>query len=314
MSTMQRRGKFEALHYNVRDRMIHSRQSYRQNPLIMNNKSFNAFHTNQKTKSNNLFVCNLLLSQSSRCDEYASFSQVLQQSLSVEKTTPAFCENCKKFTPTNQYARVTKLPEILSVNCGLTSEREITFLGRQINQNGGAAKTNDTKSEPINNAATTSKPCRYGVNCSRFDCHFAHSNRKSPSETQHTTPTNTNGNTSVYQPWFPHDLKLSIEAETGNLVVKSSCDEDSKSTSDNQPEQTEDGEENTASTSTTTTSTSQPTIEEKAYKLTSIVCQISNGNQRSLVALIYVDSNYHKAKISNYDSNVGQWYIFNDFR
>lgn len=257
-----------------------------------------------------------MLSQSSRCDEQASFSQVLQQSLSVEKTTPAFCENCKKFTPTNQYARVIKLPEILSINCGLTNDREINFLGRQINRNGGTTKTNDTKTEQINNTATTSKPCRYGVNCSRFDCHFAHSNRKSPSEAVNTTPTNTNGNTSVYQPWFPHDLKMSIEQNTGNLLIKSSCDDDNKSTLDNQDDRTENDEENAATASTNnTTKTSQPIIkEEKAYKLSSIVCQISNGNQKSLVALIYVDSNYHKAKMSNYDSNVGQWYIFNDFR
>lgn len=114
-------------------------------------------------------------------------------------------------------------------------------------------------------------------------------------------------------------MKLSIEAETGNLVVKSSCDEDTKPDPDNQNEEnTDDGEDNKASASTTTTAsttaTSRPAKEEKAYKLTSIVCQISNGNQRGLVALIYVDSNYHKAKIGNYDSNVGQWYIFNDFR
>lgn len=53
-----------------------------------------------------MLVCNLLLSQMNRENEYISFSQVLKHSLSVEKTTPAFCEICKKFTPTNQYARV----------------------------------------------------------------------------------------------------------------------------------------------------------------------------------------------------------------
>lgn len=50
-----------------------------------------------------------------RENEYISFSQVLKHSLSVEKTTPAFCEICKKFTPTNQYARVC-LPLIYDHN------------------------------------------------------------------------------------------------------------------------------------------------------------------------------------------------------
>lgn len=274
-------------------------------------------------------VCNLLLGQISRSEDYVSFSQVLKNSLSVEKTTPAFCENCKKFTPTNQYARVTKLPEIISVNCGLTNEKEISFLNRQINRN-GASKSTETKSETLTNNATTSKPCRYGINCSRFDCHFAHSNRKSPSDalnntssssatpaTSTVTPTSTptatntngNGNTSIYQPWFPHDLKLSIDATTGNLNVASSCDENNPTILDNL-----DAHSSIDSEDIPSFVPSETIKEEKAYKLTAIVCQITNGNQQSLVALIYVDSNYHKAKINGFDGNAGQWYIFNDFR
>lgn len=53
-----------------------------------------------------MLVCNLLLGQTNRETESISFPQVLRNSLSVEKTTPAFCEICKKFTPTNQCARV----------------------------------------------------------------------------------------------------------------------------------------------------------------------------------------------------------------
>lgn len=257
----------------------------------------------QKTKNSTLFVCNLLLGQSSRGDEHVTFNQVLQNSLSVEKTTPAFCENCKKFTPTNQYVRVTNLPEILSVNCGLTTEKDINFLSRQINPKG---TTKSGKETPPNVAA--SKPCRYGTNCSRFDCHFAHSNRKSPSEGLNTPSANTNGNGSTYQPWFPHHLNMSVDESTGNLTVTSNGNDDNKSEHDKkelEPNSDNDEIENACG----------PTRvkDEKAYKLTAIVCEITNGSQKSLVALIYADSNYHKARLSH-ESNEGQWYVFNDFR
>lgn len=71
-----------------------------------------SFFRFQKVKTNILLVCNLLLSQGHRENEYMSFAQVLKHSLSVEKTTPAFCEICKKFTPTNQYARVSMLRSV----------------------------------------------------------------------------------------------------------------------------------------------------------------------------------------------------------
>lgn len=50
----------------------------------------------------------MLLQSNGRENESVSFAQVLKNSLSVEKTIKAFCDNCKKFSPTNQYARVSK--------------------------------------------------------------------------------------------------------------------------------------------------------------------------------------------------------------
>lgn len=141
----------------------------------------------QKVKSNILLVCNLLLStqQANRSDfDHISFSQVLKNSLSVEKTIPTFCEQCKKFSPTNQYARVIDLPQILSINCGLTNDKDLTFLKRQMNRNftatpaapgSGTASTSSTT--PDNGSVAPMKPCRYGLHCSRVDCHFTHPDR-----------------------------------------------------------------------------------------------------------------------------------------
>lgn len=92
------------------------------------------------------------------------------------------------------------------------------------------------------------------------------------------------------------------------MNVVSSCDESNPATVDNQDAQISIDDVNTPSFVP-----SKVFREQKDYKLTAIICQISNGSQQSLVALIYVDSNYHKSKVSGYDTNAGQWYIFNDF-
>lgn len=62
-------------------------------------------------------------------------------------------------------------------------------------------------------------------------------------------------------------------------------------------------------------SASKPNAQRKQYKLTAVVCQIINGNQKNLVALIRVGKRYQRAKIGDYDtSSDGEWCIFNDFR
>lgn len=62
----------------------------------------------QSVKNNILLVCHLLFSVGNREYDYVSFCQILKNSLNLEKTIPAFCDNCQKFSPTNQYTRVMK--------------------------------------------------------------------------------------------------------------------------------------------------------------------------------------------------------------
>lgn len=295
---------------------------------------FHRFFHFQKTKTNILLVCNLLLGQNNRDPECMSFSQVLRNSLSVEKTTPAYCETCKKFTPTNQFAHVTELPQILSINCGLKNEKEMNFLKRQLNRNAGGG-VNSTGTETVSTPPSTStpiKPCRYGMNCSRVDCHFAHSDRKSPaasnfaannssSATTTTQPTGGNARSNI---WFPHHFTMEIDDEN-DLKIHSAIDANDESTMSsrsmnktmNELNISGDGGESGATTSTSTSAIepSSNVIQRKAYQLTAVVCQIVNGNQKSLVALVLVGKQYHRAKIADLDpSHPGQWYIFNDFR
>lgn len=256
-----------------------------------------------------------------------SFSQVLRNSLSVEKTTPAYCETCKKFTPTNQYAHVTELPQILSINCGLKNEKEMNFLKRQLNRNMGV-NVGDVGTTTTTMPASTStpiKPCRYGINCSRVDCHFAHSDRKSPA-TSHITA-NTSGGTTITQGtgssrsniWFPHHFTMEIDSEN-DLKINSTIDMNESSAMStnktldelNVSDLSISGDGNASGG----TLTSTDVIQRKSYHLTGVVCQIVNGNQKSLVALILVGKQYLRAKnSSDYNpASDGQWYIFNDFR
>lgn len=52
---------------------------------------------------------------------------------------------------------------------------------------------------------------------------------------------------------------------------------------------------------------------KRDYKLSAVVCQINDGNQKHLVSLVYVAKSYHEMKHGGERDKSGQWYIFNDF-
>lgn len=132
----------------------------------------------QKVKVNNLLACHLLLSSSTSSDaDMVSFSQVLKNSLSVEKTLPTFCEKCKKFSPTNQKAQCIDLPNVMSINCGLTNDKDIVFLKRQIESTANGMAPPAAQSSQSSTATTNMKQCRYGLHCTRIGCHFTHAER-----------------------------------------------------------------------------------------------------------------------------------------
>lgn len=200
----------------------------------------------QKIKTNILLVCNLLLNTNNRESEFMTFNQVLRHSLSVEKTTPAFCEICKKFTPTNQYARVTELPQILSINCGLVNEKEMTFLRKQMNRNTTNGATNEMTTQPPA-TSTPIKPCRYGANCSRVNCHFAHSDPKKvesnaiKSRRDDTpvvaAPTVTSASTTASaraSAWFPLQFGMEIDRATDELIVSNVMEDGSAPSTGNE--------------------------------------------------------------------------------
>ncbi|XP_058814047.1 PAN2-PAN3 deadenylation complex catalytic subunit PAN2-like [Topomyia yanbarensis] len=90
------------------------------------------FNTESVT-NNILLVCNLLYPTNTNNRHVdGTFASCLKKYMSVEKTTPAWCEKCNKFTLTNQKSRVADLPEILSVNCSLEINKELEYLKKQM--------------------------------------------------------------------------------------------------------------------------------------------------------------------------------------
>lgn len=243
----------------------------------------------------------------------------------------------KKLIPFHLFAlqQVTDLPQILSINCGLTNEKEMNFLRRQMNRNSSSSSQNQSteSTEKPFGTSTPMKPCRYGINCSRVDCHFAHSDRKSPTAATSTTsaPSGTSPSSSTpnqrSSPWFPLQFTMEIDEDTSDLTVDSNCSNDASAENesdflknDASPE-TEEKErkisENTISStrsSLTPTSLISSVSQRKLYKLSAVVCQVNNGPQKNLVALICVNGKYHKMKLGEMDESHSQWYIFNDFR
>lgn len=141
------------------------------------------------------------------------------------------------------------MPKILTINTGLDNERDLEYLKQltghsSSNCNGSSSgsssscssstgiteNTSPTNIRPTSNGFA--KQCRYGSNCSRLDCHFAHPERNKPqSQQQHQQlPTNTTDSNAVpnehnknesdklLSSWFPLSFKMKIH-DDGNIEI-----------------------------------------------------------------------------------------------
>lgn len=158
-----------------------------------------------KVKNNMILLCNLHFPINNSSTN-ASFHKLMKDSMSVQKTLSAYCENCNRFTPTNHHAKVESLPNILAINCGLDNEKEIELLKRHLKQ-----IENDVAHPKVAEPVTT-KPCRYGMNCTRVDCHFSHPMRKTPLSSSSSSSLPSEIGESSDQ-WFPFDFKIEINDE-----------------------------------------------------------------------------------------------------
>lgn len=163
-----------------------------------------------KLKNNVVLVCNLLYPLNNP-NEPGDFTKILRDSMNVEKTLSAWCDPCNRFSPHNHCARTFELPNILAINCGLDTEKELEYLKRHLNQ-----LTHEFNQSPVSEPLM-SKVCRYGVKCARPDCHFTHPERKQ------TTSESSNGTAGKpCDRWFPRSFKISIDDSETTTIEE--CD------------------------------------------------------------------------------------------
>ncbi|CAB3984483.1 PAN2-PAN3 deadenylation complex catalytic subunit PAN2 isoform X1, partial [Paramuricea clavata] len=204
-----------------------------------------------------------------------SFVNVLQSSLLGVQTSPAWCENCNKFQPTIHSKKLSRLPDVLSVNCQIDAEKHKEFWNRK-KDNSTEKKPKDT---PVQNTRSNI-PCRFGDGCTRVGCTFWHTKdgEQTPAEPELTVESSRED---CVLTWVPFFMKLRL-ADDGTLVCLDLNSED---------ESLEDG--------------------DIIYDLKSSVAHIQDYNSPgNLVAMINVDKSYHKEPVADEDSS---WYLFNDF-
>ncbi|XP_011300484.1 PAB-dependent poly(A)-specific ribonuclease subunit PAN2 isoform X2 [Fopius arisanus] len=304
----------------------------------------------EASKHSIMLLNNLIYPEVTNSNEEIPFTKILARSLKPEKVTPAWCDGCQKFSPTLQSRRITKLPKILALNCGLDSQQEKAFWQSQMDiivQKVMNGKDSSPSSSPIPN---TVKMCRYGTNCNRTGCRFRHVGKDpqgpapgeaqpSPSSTA-STPSNPGqvaappSHLYYSHSWIPHCIEISLDAN-GELSV-GKLDKINREVVNTKPLIVENGEgkitpgvENDGDRSSQVNSnledikyeeevkhdpqTACPKVEKIQYTLTGVVCYVddkSSEERRHVVALIRVGPNYHERSTG---SAVAQWYLFNDF-
>lgn len=291
---------------------------------------------------------NLIYPEEPNPNEEIPFTKILARSLKPEKVTPAWCDGCQKFSPTLQSRRITKLPKILALNCGLDSQQEKSFWQSQMDiivQKMVNGKDASPSSSPI---PSMIKMCRYGANCIRTGCRFRHVGKDPepqaspsvpcPAPAPSPAPTSAQISTPLSHlyysnSWIPHCIQVSLEAngeiaveklDTINrevvnckpLIVENGQGKLVTSDIENSASEEQSTEENSNTEETASDKqekTEEGRVEKIQYMLTGVICHIddqSSDDRRHTVALIRVGPNYHERSTG---SAVGQWYIFNDF-
>lgn len=143
-----------------------------------------------------------------------TFCEVLGQSLCPQQTTPAWCDQCERFLPTEQSRRIKSLPPLLTVNCGMDNNQEKSFWQTQMDIL--------VKSVVDTSCSPGGKPCRYGNACSRPGCRFKHPDQKGGGGGNSSSPSH------LYyaNSWLPQHIQVDLKANGQVNIAKLEKPED----------------------------------------------------------------------------------------
>ena len=106
-----------------------------------------------------------------------TFERLLEHSLDVESATPAWCDVCQKYQPTQQRRRSLELPRLLALSCANDTLQGFAFWTAQLQGVLGTEYYNEANDVSEMSAASGLKPCRYGLDCTRPNCKFWHGSK-----------------------------------------------------------------------------------------------------------------------------------------
>ncbi|XP_043271434.1 PAN2-PAN3 deadenylation complex catalytic subunit PAN2 isoform X2 [Venturia canescens] len=306
----------------------------------------------EASKHSIMLLCNLVYPETTSSNEEIPFTKVLAHSLRPEKITPAWCDNCQKFAPTLQSRKLTKLPQVLALNCGLDSSQEKKFWQTQMDivvQKILNGKESSPSSSPIPN---TVKLCRYGINCIRAGCRFRHIGKDAEPTPIQTSSTSPVVNVQAPTPpshlyyshsWIPHVIEVRLN-ENGELSVDkldklspndganenrnkrevlvengqssnnlhSDAQIDSQKISEAVPTAVNDSE-NKENDNTSVADEYSGKVTKIQYILSAVVCYVDDKSSDDRRHVVALVRVSPEYHERSTGSAVAQWYIFNDF-
>ncbi|GBP30869.1 PAN2-PAN3 deadenylation complex catalytic subunit PAN2 [Eumeta japonica] len=206
------------------------------------------------------------------------FIELLRASLASRRSTPAWCERCRRFSPTEQRGRIIRLPPILAINCGGVTAHEKAYWAKCLQKE---------MPESVKRSGS-GKPCRYGMQCVRPGCRFKHPERSSPSGFQSSAMKAAIQDTHCV---LPLQIMIKLQAD-GEVLLNENTDLKSESQEKKKEEQSSENKKRSQS--------AESSVE---YMLSAAVVCVEDS-PKNLVAYIRLPP----------DASEQNWYLFNDLR
>lgn len=200
----------------------------------------------QVRSTDTVLLCNLLYPEPA--GEATTFEEVVCSSLCPDQTTPAWCEKCRKYQPTQQARVPLAMPYVLSLNTGMDNQQDVDFWRAQMQalydrhkpeeeQETTEAAGTQPQPPPPPPPPANAKPCRYGLGCNRPDCKFWHPQQQDGGGAAGGAEAATDVGDQLARlgiSWVPHELNLAlmeggkVESVTGRREQEEKPEEEKK--------------------------------------------------------------------------------------